>query len=443
MANVEFQKYQTDAAYEAAAKPTTDSRISEIESNGVMAVDGVNIITTEPEDGDALFLEPVEEGGTTVKKKRFLKGGDALNVSLIPNTWEKVGAVIGRYGRKALVIDKTDTSLQWLACWQYAITAISSTSIVIKLRMVSDYSAYTEVPVELTAAEVNATSASEISAALAAKCTELGISLVFWAYYDEANSRIIVQCDSNPSYQLYNVAGTGCTIALVVWEDMPATSTNGFRNDGGNGGILNVTRGATYYGTHGSSISADVPLMDTSTIVGKTDFEQSSYCKQLRDTYGTYENYISIEKTVRVQNKKGVFSLPSAKELTEKYGNSKFTKKDGTDAYKFPALHQGAAVGYDCDGLRVGDWYIPGVNEIIAIMRDDAVAVDSNMVKRTYNNTLKKMSGSQVANNAGRWCAQRVNAYHAWLFGGSGGYLHHLDVYLSFHCQAVTLCDVD
>lgn len=440
---VEFIKYQTEAAYEAAAKPTADSRISEIESNGRMAVDGVNIITTEPEDGDALYLEPVEEGGVTVKKKRFLKGGDALNVSLIPNTWEAVGAVIGRYGRKVLVINKAATELQYLACWQYAITDISSTSIVLKLRMVSNYSAYTEVPVTLTSAEVNATSASEINSALEAKCTELGISLVFWAYYDEANSRIIVQCNSNPSYQLYNVDGTGCTIALDVWEDMLANPNDGFRNDGGNGGILNVTRGVYYYSTHGSSISADVPLMDTSTIVGKTDFEQSSYCKLLRETYGTYENYISIEKTVRVQNKKGVFSLPSAKELTEKYGNNKFTKKDGSEDYKFPAIHHGAAVGYDCDGLRVGDWYIHGVNEIITVMRDDAVTVDTDMVKRTYNNTLKKMGGSQVANNAYRWCAQRNSSISAWSFSGIYGNLNLYNVNFIYHCQAVTLCDVD
>ena len=183
--------------------------------------------------------------------------------------------------------------------------------------------------------------------------------------------------------------------------------------------------------------------MDTSVIVKKADFEQSAYCKLLRDTYGTYENYISIEKTVRVQNKRGVFSLPSSKELTEKYGNRKFTKKDGTDAYKFPALHQGAAVGYDCDGLRVGDWYIPGANEIIAVMRDDAVTVDSNMVKRTYNNTLKKMSGSQVANNAYRWCAQRNGVRDAWPFNGTNGNLTNTGVDNSYHCQAVTLCDID
>ena len=160
--------YEDNAAYVAAGMPTDESRVALIKDTNEVKIDGINVVTSEPEKGDVLFID-------ASGKKIFLKGGAELNASLIPAGWTWIGVVISRKGNKVKILDKANSSsMQWLACWQYAITAISSTSITIKVRMSNNYGAYTDVPVTLTSAAVNAQSASEISAAIAAKATAVG-----------------------------------------------------------------------------------------------------------------------------------------------------------------------------------------------------------------------------------------------------------------------------
>lgn len=96
----------------------------------------------------------------------YIKGGDQLIPSLIPSSWTHVGYVYMRKGRKVGVIDKNVSSLKYADVLQFSITAITSTSVTINLRMSNDYATSTAVPVTLTSTNIDSTTASEINTAV-------------------------------------------------------------------------------------------------------------------------------------------------------------------------------------------------------------------------------------------------------------------------------------
>ena len=214
-----IQTFSNQDAYAAAGKPTDESRVALIEDINAVKIDGVNVLTDMPEDGDVVF-EDTDDSIFYVKRT-------TVNKNLINASWTHTGFAFSNNGRQVKVLDKTfpSTTYQWLACWQYAITAISSTSITIKLRMAGDYANYVEIPVALTSAAINATTVSEVNAALEAAGNTGNVGYAnhgYWAFLADANgnkvdsdgTQIIIQCDFNGNYQQFNVAGTGCTIAL-------------------------------------------------------------------------------------------------------------------------------------------------------------------------------------------------------------------------------------
>ena len=199
---------------------------------------------------------------------------------------------------------------------------------------------------------------------------------------------------------------------------------------------MNDARGAAYYGTNGATPSADILLNAAGTIVTKAAFESSSYCQLLRDTYGTYQEYIHREYRLQYPQKLGVFSMPSGKELTAKYGPMTAPIKAGSTKYKYPALYYGYNKSFGVDDLDFGDWYLPGVAEGAMLMRDETIAALAP--------SIRKMGTTAVNNSTYRWFAQRYNVYLAWYFsGGYDGTLFYTSVGISIRCQAVALLTID
>ena len=213
-----------------------------------------------------------------------------------------------------------------------------------------------------------------------------------------------------------------------------------YKKSGGvtnNRGILNVTKGAAYWATNGYTPTEDEPLIvdinnyaslgrtsdDVDKPVTRAAFETSTYCKLLRQTYGNYENYISENCGVKFPQEYGCFGLPSGKEITYAYNDA-----------EHPAFQHCAAVDYGVDGLKAGDWYMPGVYEGTALMRDAVLA--------KVNASMNKISGATISNSATRWFAQRSNAKYAWLFGGFSGTLYGSNCTNTYQVQAVALLEI-
>lgn len=424
--------YQNQSAYAAAGKPVDESRLALVSEGNEVCVDGVNVEKATPGDGDAVFIDA--DGND-----RFIQY-DTIVKSLIPAAWTHIGYAFACGNRQYKVLDKAhQDNTQWLAVWQYAITGISSTSLVIKLRMSNDYANYTEVPVTLTSAEINATSAAEISAAIAAKADAVETTkLVYHAFLgnadglpDENGDRIIVQVDSTNNYQQSNVAATGCSIALSVWGDMPASSAL-WRRTGKSStyGMMNVERAYIYYSDNGVVPTANVAV-DAVDLVKKSAFDTSAYCAALREYYGDYRTYIERNMVLYPQ-KYGAFALIDADEMTRRYAGKTAVLKDGTTVYKYPALRYGQTVGYGTGKYAIGNWHLSGIADGTEYM-DDSVMAKIREAQRRMNTTL-------LANNVTRWFAGRCGAYLAWGFSGGSGHLSNNGVSSRFRCQAVTLC---
>ena len=426
-----IKKFNTRADYNAATKSTTESTVSLIVDGNETKYDGVNVLTKEPICGDLVYLDDT--------KARVYVKRETYDKTQIPSSWVHVGYVGARFGSKKLIFDKAETSLKYLAVSQFAWTDAvldgEEHEKTIGLRFgIPNWDTTTSITFTYTATTL-ARAAEICAAAISAKLAELGAGgsiAEWWAYADADNNRVIIQRDNCTDYRFYNCSG----LTHITWGDMPENSNGGFRAAGltSDAHIMNDARGAAYYATNGRVPTENVPLKAAGGILKKADFESSAYCKLLRDTYGTYQEYIKQEFHVVYPQQLGVHGLPSGKELMEKYGNATAPTKAGGTLYKFPALHYGTTIGYTgCADMVEGKWWLPGVFEGCILMDDDNLAAIANAASK---------AGASVPNNStDRWLALRHGVHSAWFFYGTYGHLTNYLVHHAGACRAVTLCD--
>ena len=436
-----IKSYNSKADYNAAVKPTTESQVSMIETTREIIVDGVNVVTTQPTVGDVVFLDDQN-------KVIYVKGGAWIQKANIPAAWTHVGYVYFRKGKQVGIIHKDGADQKWLDVCQYAITAISATSLTINLSMAPSY-AQVATTVTLASTDINAANAQAISEAVAAKATELGDTRAWWAYLADADgnkvtengTQIIIQCDTCTDYRFYNVSATGCTISHITWGDMPENSTywHGERGYYTNyWGVMNIARTKAWATGSGRVPTAQEPVgprAGNDAPVKPSEFANSEYCANLRAAYATYEEYLEKCYMVVYPQKYGCFALLSGKAMAEKYARMTAPTKAGGTKYKYPALYYGYAKSFGVDGLDFGDWYLPGVAEGTMLMKDETLAALAPSVS--------KMGTTAINNSTDRWFAQRYNVYTAWLFHGYNGILYGGSVYGSTRCQAVALLEID
>lgn len=436
-----IKDFNTVKEFNAFTPEQTESTLLHVEETNQVAVSGVNVVTASPQVGDAVYLDS--------QKKVVYIQGTTLVRSLISSNWTRVGDVYARYGNKVAVLNKNGANVKYLDVCQYAITAISSTTLAIQLRMSPDYSVNTQVDVTLTSAAINATSAAEISAAVAAKAEAVGDTKDWWAYLADAEgnkvdsdgTQIIIQCDTCVDNRFYNVSATGCTIAHITWGDMPA-STEYWHGERGfytnYWGVMNIARTKAWATSNGRVPTAQEPVgprAGNDAPVSPAAFASNEYCANLRSTYESYEDYLKKCYMVVSPQKYGCFALPSGKELTMKYALKTAPTKGGGTKYKFPFLYYCYNTTYGVDGLDYGDWFAPGVLEGTDMMLDATV----NAVAATQ----QRAGDAAVLNNStSRWFAQRYNVSNAWIFYGNNGNLDNSGVGNGVRAQAVTLLNL-
>lgn len=420
--------YPNIADYNAAVKGDIESQVSLINTTNEIIIDGVNVVTSSPSVGDAVFLD----GSNNIK---FLQGGDALKKSSIPSAWDLVGVVYAREGNLVKIFDKKAENRQFLAVWQYAITEISSTIITIRVRMAPDYDVSTEVSVSLLDTTIGADNAGRISNALAAKAIEVGDANPWWAFYDADANKIVIQTDKCVARQQSQVSGSGLNISLDVWGDMPAY-TSLFRNNKASSylGGANYNQFYAYYEEGGETPTADISIKST-TIVNKNSFENSEFCQDLRDAYASYGEYIQSQMVMYPQQY-GVFSqIQAALQSSNKYGAVTVVLKNSDVVAKYPAYAYVTSVGYPNEELSNGKWYLEDVDDCLELMRDAYDKVRS---------TQSKLGISVISNTSYRWLCRRSNANNAWVFyGGYGSLSAGHAVYYSQQCRAVTLLTIN
>ena len=252
-----------------------------------------------------------------------------------------------------------------------------------------------------------------------------GVSISYTAPYTAVG--VVFHVDGRKVYVINKTSGGSLKYKTSNTAD--GTSSDWYyRKDGSKAnyrGIMNVARGVAYWGSNGRTPSANetIPASNNSDPVNRTAFETSAYCQLLRQTYASYESYISEGMGVKFPQEAGCFGLPDGKTITYQYNNA-----------EHPAFQHCAGVDYGVDGLAAGDWYLPSVMEGTALMRD--------AVLEKVNASMTKISGATISNGSPRWFAQRSDSSYAWLFNGSYGNLGGYTCANEYTVQAVVLLEV-
>ncbi len=422
-----INQFDSVSDYESATLSTAESNVSHIESTNEVKIDGVNVVTDQPKVGDALFLDE--------DNAKVYIDGDTLVKASIPSAWTHVGFVFLRRGNVIGIVDKSGSDLKYADVLQYTISAITSTSITLTLYNSSGTA--TTVSVTLSSAAINSTTASEINTAIQAAGID---SNDWWAYLNDDEDAIIVQCDTWAHYTQYNCAMSGGTIAFTTWGDMPASDVY-FKNDGGYTnywGVMNVARTRAWAESNGRTPTNEEPVKVTGNVAPVTpaSFEDSTdsgyaYTSTIRAYYGTYDNYLRKGYGVKYPQKYGTFSLGGGKALNEAYALETAPTIDGGTKYKFPAMYNCYVKTYGVDDLDTGDWFLPGSEEGCYLLDDDTIAALAT--------PISTMGTTAINNSTYRWFAERYSVDDARFFNGTGGYLSSIDVYGAFRTQAVTL----
>ena len=250
-----------------------------------------------------------------------------------------------------------------------------------------------------------------------------GVSISYTAPYTAVG--VVFHVDGRKVYVINKTSGG--SLKYKTEQTADGTANNSYLKKSGvvtnNRGIMNVARGVAYWSTNGATPTANVPLQVAGDPVTRTAFETSEFCKLLRQTYASYESYISENSGVKFPQEYGCFGLPDGKTITYTYNDA-----------NHPAFQHCAGVNYGVDGLGAGDWYLPGVYEGTALMRD--------AVLEKVNASMALISGASISNGSYRWFAQRCNASGAWFFYGGSGTLNDDGVTGEYTVQAVVLLEV-
>lgn len=425
-----IKTYPDQSAYAAAGLPMRETRVANITEGNLTKVDGVNVEKNVARWGDAIFTD-------STGKHRIIDR-DTLKMSLIPSNWTYEGPYLFQWDNDTMAVWKGNyaslPSLKFLDVCQYAITAITGTSLSINLRMSPDYNVNTTVTVTLSSAAISAATAQEISQAVAAKATEVGDTKAWWAYLADANgnkvdddgTQIIIQCDTCVDYRFYNCSMTGGTIALYSWRDMPDTD-NYWKANGrltNYRGLMHIGGGASYWATNGRTLTAAVAVHSeagNTDPMKKSEYLTSEFAAAIRAYYPTYEDYLRGEFGIMWPQKKGVFALPNGKELTEKYGPMMAPTKAGGTKAMYPALNWAYLQG----------GHLWDVNEGTLMMEDERLAI--------LNATQQKAGKVMLGSGTPRWFAERYHVHTAWFFSGTTRYLYTNTVHSALQVGAVTL----
>lgn len=434
----QIEKYQNQAAYDAAGLPVTASRVAQIDEGNVVKFDGVNVVKATPVFGDPIYTD--EQG------RRVCIDRHGYTSTLIPDGWTYKGVFIGWYkdGRWRVLLGNYASlpSYKYADVIQHTISAITDTDVTINLKIQDtsksgndQYATLIPVNVTLTSAEINATSAAEISEAVAAKAAEMGDTKAWWAYLadDDGNmvqtdgTKIIVQCDTWAHFSQYGSSMTGGTIAFSTWGDMPATSGAYLKANGKTSttrGIMNFAGAASYWNTHGRALTAHVSVgSESGDPMLLSEFNDSEYAADIRAHYKTYIAYLRGEFGLASPQKLGPFRLQDGEYLTQKYGPMMAPTKAGGTKAKYPALNWAYLQG----------GHLWGVDDGEIILEDNRLAV--------INATQAQAGKYTISPASNRWFAQRSGVNVAWYSYGSTRMLtyYSFSVYYAYQVVAVAL----
>ena len=453
ISDASIYEFATPSGYDAHTKSTSVSEVSFVATPKIVHFDGVNVErNSNPSVGDALYIDA--SGG-----KHFIDGKTYVPSS-IPSGFTSVGAVVARKGDKALILHKDEnTGVKFASCWQHEITGLANhlgTEITIQFRQaLTSGNINIGSPLVFTPATL-AEAAAAIDTHLRANPggTAAGAGWNYnWhcelALNYAGEESVIVTSDNIVDYRQANAivdtsaSTSGITGTMNMCNFLPAY---------GDSTMLRVNGGFGYrpgwnferlkqWATTNTTIatpSSMVSVHDGFNIVSQDQFENNQYCADLRAEYGTFDNYIKSLMLRWPVRKGGQWSLyGTGKGNTEQLASKTHLNLAGDTVDTFSAAKWSASKSFDSDGLRLGDWYMPQMDEcfdIFAPMKLDG--------SDPVNATLKKMTGNARSLSVSRWVPARNYNNSAWIMNSNGPF-YNSSFLNANRCEAVALLTIN
>ena len=381
-----------------------------------------NIITRYPKHGDILVLD-------AGKQKKFITLESYSNISL-PSSWTVVGVVEWARGKKCLCVHKTNASKKWAEKFLWKIEGYSldgtDHSVTFTINKVSCSVTYNATDLAALASQLNAV----------VKATDFGGHS--YSVYVRGDV-LVLQHDTYTTHLA--VTASGVSVSAYVGSELTVTAVmeryNG--NRGGEGVVVNLNRALINFksdissGTYNpstdvTSLSRTYPIC-LPAYLGTSQY-QSDHCAFLRSYYGEgEEGWIKFMQRMMVVSPSSFgIMIQDGRENTYALAGQTYTDRDsGEQKPLYPAFDYAAAVGYDCDGLREGDWYLPSMSEVADIMEDVTYpAIYENGASKSVaraaadpvNRALNAIGGSAIGNSSYVWSSCRYGSNNAWYYNG-------------------------
>lgn len=438
-----INKYENENAYnsDASARATLGKSTVSMEADTrKLHFDGVNVEV--PRKSVRVGTAVYADGNGNL---HFVDGATVKSAS-IPSGWEFVGVVSLRKGGKALVLHKNEnTGIRFTSCWAWEITGVvygSSNTIQFQQRkstgtntftMVDIGSALVFTPTDIDDAVSKIDTHLKASGNAGGKSYDSNIVANYNWHCEKLDGRIwvIADFDSSPSYRQYEV-GVVKNTAIAngpisnnnMWTLVGMASNNStiLRNDGVNSNYYSIWN-KDVVRVKASNQGSPVDQVAHDGYYSETNFNNTSVLKAY---YGTYDKYLDdlMPKypvnggAMKAYAGKGAETCAIAESVV-------YTKRDGvTTDYMFAAIHYvktlKAHSTASVDGMNAGDWYMPGLDEIVDIFSQMKVDGSDPIQQAFANAGMSSAYPINPSSNVYRWVPARFYNYYAWLLYTTG-----------------------
>lgn len=466
---------------------TNQSSILHTVDTNKITVNGVNVIVDKPKRGDVMCITHYKEGGTLLdanKQKVVWIDGLSVNPTQLSQEYEPVGICLVVKGNKAIVRYREERSLRWSNAKRLKLPIIPqmndghSHNFTISLCTASVCISNPN-PLVLTSADT-ASYSGFVAALNKWFKTNLGQPKDKAIIQPNPNNNIAycsaellskpedplryeIIVNVNPGFDIRNkkefqfdeiqIANAQGDSILSSSETVEHASNIGYSYDyfiGHNfrkdydGGCCR----AKYF--HFIRMVQEAPAKEMTSIdsfigresgesntlpVREADFTDNPYCKLLRDTFASYDEYLNSMMVKYPCGAGGAITeFPCGKENTYKLADYTFldnTTVTGEQSPLYPAANWAASISLNAPKLGKGNWWLPSAAEIVEIMRDITYgskewAANPDII----NLVLQKLTSidnsgwSMLSAQDSRWTSSRCLDFTAYWYDGFGGILY-------------------
>lgn len=437
-----INKYENENAYnsDAGARATLGKSTVSMEADTrKLHFDGVNVEV--PRKSVRVGTAVYADGNGNL---HFVDGATVKSAS-IPSGWEFVGVVSLRKGGNALVLHKNEnTGIRFTSCWAWEITGVvygSSNTIQFQQRkstgtntftMVDIGSALVFTPTDIDDAVSKIDTHLKASGNAGGKSYDSDIVANYNWHCEKLDGRIwvIADFDSSSSYRQYEVGVVKNTAVANgpisnnnMWTLVGMNSNYNAirRNDGVNSNYYSIWN-KDVVRVKASNQGSPVDQVAHDGYYNETNFNNTSVLKAY---YGTYDKYLD-DLMPKYPVNGGAMKAYAGKgaETCAIAENVVYTKRDGvTTDYMFTAIHYvktlKAHSTASVDGMNAGDWYMPGLDEIVDIFSQMKVDGSDPIHQAFANAGMSSAYPINPSSNVYRWVPARFNT-SAWLLHSAG-----------------------